>query len=389
MEKNNKTLYIIIGALVAIIVALVVVVGMLVVRKPANNTGDGQGVAVNQPTDSSTPDSNGTKKDLFANEVQKDDYAKAKAESAGLVLDGYEFMVPGEYTLGYADNVGPYVYVTDVFQMKLGVRDRSYADYVKMGDEVTQATLDNGGSITQAPSETTINGKNYFYFVNVLMDEPGIVAFSELPEGGKTLGCQIVMENDNLSYDEYLTVFDSIITTATMTDKPNSTKDDIIQRNAFSNHSSEIKEETVLEHSGSKLTAKVAEGFYSEYTSDSETYAADHYASDYTRLMVDVYYYPEDPYFDGAKNFVDEELKTIVDYADEYETEGTKKEKLGLTDVYFGVIKYKSEDKVSSRAYGAIDINGKGVYTVEAVTFDEEDEITFDTLKTFFDIKVE
>ena len=220
------------------------------------------------------------------------------------------------------------------------------------------------------------------------MGGPGIVAYTKLPDGKKTLGCHIVMENDNLSYEEYLAVFDRIATTGVATDKADSTKDDIIQRNAFSAHKGEAKGETVLSHNGSTLTAKVADGFYSDFTNETDTYASDHFASDNTRMMVDVYYYPEDPYFDGAKNYVDEEIDSYASFADSYETEGTQKYKVGHNEVYLGIIKYTSEDKTSYRAYGAIDVNGKGVYTVEAVTFDLEDPITFEKLEKFFEIEL-
>ena len=140
MEKNNKALYIIIGALSAIIVVLAIVVGMLVVRRnstpnttvvlenPATgvtNTLAGDNNVATDNTEATGDSSTG--KNLFANEVEQDDYQNAKADAAkGFVRDGYEFTVPSDYTLGYTDEVGAYVYVADVFQMKVGVRDRSY-----------------------------------------------------------------------------------------------------------------------------------------------------------------------------------------------------------------------------------------------------------------------
>lgn len=388
-NKNSKRiLYIIIGALVAVIVVLAVLVGILLIgKRPAVNEHNEQTVATNgsgadNKGDAETEPS--VEKNVFANEVEKESASFSVSKEMKFVVDGFEFVCPPDYELNYADGVGTYVYASDVFQMRVGIRDRAYQEYVDMGDEVMQKAIDAGGKTLQGVKETTINGADYLYFLTDLEGDKCLVAYTKIPNSDKSVGCNLVVENENLSDEDLLGIFDKIVSTAVETDKPNSTLDDIIDVTVAPG---EVKEETVLKHGNSKITVKVPEGFYSSYEDDSENYVTESFCTDSHAIMLDCFYYPEDPYFGGAEGYIQSEMESLIAMSDDNKNVSMEKAKVAGRDVYYVVAKYKSDDSDAQRVYAAVDLGKTGIYQVEAVVFDEDVDLQFKTIEKFFDLK--
>lgn len=266
MDKKSKTL---------IIILSIVAVAMFITAVAA--------IGYNIMADGKTDDTEGTtaiSSDLFSNEVTEDDENLENDSQAGdsivsnntvgtnIVIDGYQFSVSSDYDCMYAEGVGPVVYMSDVFQLRITVKGRPYDELIEDPDSITSAAVDAGATLLQEVKQVEINGNPYVYFKIQLEGEDEIVCYADVPDHKTHLGGQIVVQSDSVSDDDLIQMFASIAETAEVTDKPNSTDEDI---NAQSGAVlGEAKEASSLTFNGTTVNFKVAAGYCSTSVFEDE-----------------------------------------------------------------------------------------------------------------------
>lgn len=174
-----------------------------------------------------------------------DEYFDAYGEELTIVINGYEFMCPSNYGCFYSEGIGPVIYVSDAFQMKLVVRDKSYKDIQNEKDMLTQKTIDAGGKILKDVSTISFNNSEYIYFDMDLMGDECLVIYTDSPDHNKSFAGQIVKENINLTDEDYINAFDTMVSSAKATDKPESNYDDVMNRESYSYFDEEEETETI------------------------------------------------------------------------------------------------------------------------------------------------
>lgn len=144
-----------------------------------------------------------------------------------VVLKGYKFQVPVEYGCMIAEDVGPVIYMSDIFQLRLRVDDFSYEEYTKDPEHAMQNARDAGGEITKEVAEVEINGRKIAWFRTILLGDDMVVMWSEADKTRMFSG-QMVIFSQDIGEEDFLNVFAQIIGSAEKTDKPDSTEEDLV-----------------------------------------------------------------------------------------------------------------------------------------------------------------
>lgn len=232
-KRMSKETKIILGSMIILIIILIALVGILLPIKGDNKqgeSGNSEPIAMDEDKKTTTEESTS---DIFDTEVEKE--GTEAANGIKIVIDGFQFHVPADYSCFYAEGVGPVVYLDDVFQMKLGVRDNSYEESMKAPEVLMSKTIEAGGKILQDIKETELDGKKYAYFLMELSGDKCFVGFTQAADTDRRFGGQIVIQSDNLTDEDLLHIFADITSTAKITDEPDSTKDDIVNQSANRN----------------------------------------------------------------------------------------------------------------------------------------------------------
>lgn len=232
-KRMSKETKIILGSMIILIIILIALVGILLPikgDKKQGESGNSEPIAMDEDKKSTTEESTS---DIFDTEVEKE--GTEAANGIKIVIDGFQFHVPADYSCFYAEGVGPVVYLDDVFQMKLGVRDNSYEESMKDPEVLMSKTIEAGGKILQDIKETELDGKKYAYFLMELSGDKCFVGFTQAADTDRRFGGQIVIQSDNLTDEDLLHIFADITSTAKITDEPDSTKDDIVNQSANRN----------------------------------------------------------------------------------------------------------------------------------------------------------
>lgn len=207
--------------------------------------------------------------------------------SVSIVIDGYEFLVPSDYSCMYMEDVGPVIYLSDVFQLRIIVKGRPFAELVESPDDLTDAATDAGASLLQEVTQTEIDGNSYLYFKMNLSGEDEIVCYADVPDHKTHLGGQIVVQSDAVSDEDLLHMFASIVATAQVTDKPNSTAEDIASQISVVFGTAKSSSSLTLE--GTVVQYKVAAGYYSTAVFDDAFSATECFDGADTDVMVCLY----------------------------------------------------------------------------------------------------
>lgn len=356
-KKKNTGLFVVIGILILLVLVLMILFGVLVWK----------GVEARGGQDSSRQ----------AGNTQVSDRTNTALEDLHFVQSGYEFTVPGQYELVYADKAGVVVFQESVFQMKMGVSDGTYEEVISGPEEFTQVTVDAGGVIEQDIKETELDGKQYAYYCAKLQDENMLVIYTAAPDEGKRIAGQIVLQGEDVADEDMMQMFASIAGSAVSTDKADSTKDDIVVEMAEKKPSSvsqEWIEESAMEFGGVKTTHKIPENFYLEDSYEGSEYAAERYTMmdpyiSVTCMLYDIPWYANvESYIEDSKHLDDSKVKTMT-------IDGNK--------VYYIVESFKNDEDEYQQIYAGCDLGEHQFYVVDAYVIGEDMELSMDTIQKF------
>ncbi|MBQ9984093.1 MAG: hypothetical protein IJP29_05840 [Lachnospiraceae bacterium] len=361
MEKNTG-LFVTLGILVFLVLILAVLIGALAWQGKEKTDEQGQ----NNQTDSGHISSG-----------QASNEAQDTSEEMHFVLSGYEFVVPGNYDMTYADAVGTVIFKENIFQMKMAVVDNSYKEVMGNPQKFTQETVDAGGSIVQDMKETEIDEKKYAYYCTDLNGETMLVIYTAAPEEDQRIAGQIVLQGENVTDEDMLQIFAGIASSAEKTDKADSTKDDIVVEMAEKKPSSIEREwiaESAMQFGDAKATHKVPDNFFVDDTYEGAEYVAERYYMveprvDVTCSLFDI------PWYDNVKDYI-EKSKHLDD---------TKVQtmNIGGNKVYYIVETFVNGDETYQQIYAGCDLGEQQFYVVEAYVMDEDIELTMGVIREF------
>lgn len=339
---------------------------------------------VNESTSETTKDTekNGSEdmQDVFEKPV--DDSTDQTSVNGGyqIVIDGFKMAVPETYSCVFVDSIGPVVYLDDVFQMKIVVRDISYEEAMKTPEKLTQGTLDAGGEITKELEEIDLDGKKYAYFRMKLEGDDSIVVYTQAADSDKRLCGQIALSSDTVKDEDILHMFAQIMASAVQTDEPNTTAEDIEEQERKASMG-EVKESSSLTYKNVSVTFYVPDGYYSQYKDEEGvSYVTENFMSDGFALDVNCDLRDTQDYAD-AKAFIESQKEWESANADcNIETID-----IDGTNYYYIVVHYVHDGKDYQKVYAACDVEN-GIYSVSANAIDCKDKITVDTIKGFLSV---
>lgn len=388
-NKNNK------GPIIALIIVAVlffaaaVVFGVMLYKSKQDDSSNNKKIKVNnefrndivvdteEGSSEEATDTEADTSDIFGEELDDGEDSDTDLPDMTFIKDGYQFTVPGAYDMLYADSIGVVIYVTDVFQMKVSVVDGSYDTVMENPDELSQALVDAGGTVTQDVQEMELLGTRYAYYKGEVSGDSMVVVYTAAPEDGYRIGGQIVMETSELTDEEILYIFAAIAVSAEKTDLPDSTQDDIdaqLQNRSKSASYGEIREKSTIQLGSVSVTHKVPDGFYVNEGYDDTDYIVECFYSVDPRVDVNCALYSKEwygsieDYIDANKHLDNSEIETMdID---------------GMTVSYI-VEKYNSGDKEYQHVYAGADL-GDALYCVDAYVSDEDIDLSMETVRDFF-----
>lgn len=397
--KNNKWLVPVIGVLVALVVALVVLVVILFVKDDDERKDGGrleqttEGITeertddeVNNPTgETGAPDApeNPTgETDAPGNSTGNAD----NPDDSGVysvVIDGFEFVIPYEYSCFYNEELGAIIELENAFQLSISAEDKTYQDVLKNRDKLTEKAVNAGGEIVQEPTELTINGKEYIYFVTDISGDKVFVMYTQGVGTDRAIAGQLVLLSDDMSNEDVLEAYADIVADARETDKPDSTIDDIVEQTYQQVEPDGAKSESTLTFNGDSITFAVPEGFYSQGIYNSEYAASEDFVDRNYDVMVECRLIPTENY-DSAEGYIENMVKWESDSVNDIKV---MTEKIGDIVCYHFVSKYEYEDKTVQNLYVAYNNSDTSIFTVEVFASDIDYDINFDMFREFLVVK--
>lgn len=383
-KKSQKGLFIIIGILVVLVLLLIVLSGALLLRGVGQEKKSGSRESGKTMTGQDSKQDDGETGDIFLDEIQTDE--ESEGEGISIVIRGVQLKIPSDYSCFYDEDIGPVVYLDDVFQMKTVVNKGSYKDIMKDPDAITEKMVAAGGEILQDAKETEINGKKYLYFLADLYDEKCLLVHTQAGDTDKRLAGQLVMESDTLTEEDLLNVFASIAESAEATDASDSTMEDINRQEIEASQDwGKKKEQSKLSYAGATATFQVPEGFYSqgEYTSD--LYGQESFATKEYKVEAECFLWNTADY-ENAETYVSAMLENEAEWGEKW---SGKKIKLQTEEVegrtcYFIMTHYSYDGSDFQRIHAACEVDDSHFFVVEVSAIDYEKEISFDTIQEFF-----
>lgn len=303
---------------------------------------------------------------------EEDSVYSSKAEGAGIVIEGYEFLVPSDYACMYAEDVGPVIYMSDVFQLRLTVKGRPYDELLEDTDSLTSTAVDAGATLLQEVEQIEINGNLYTYFKIRLAGEDEIVCYADVPDHKTHLGGQIAVQSDSVSDEDLIQMFASIAESAEVTDKPNSTAEDISAR--FSAVLGEAKENSSLTFNGVTVNYKVAAGYYSTSAFEDEYSATECFDGADSDVLVCLY---------GAEGEDAQHYANVAVGANEENGAEIRTETVDGKTVYYCTYSYVYNDEKYNYIEAFCDVNNDVYYTVQ-LDSTGDGNLDFNSIRDFF-----
>lgn len=375
MEKKKTGFIVAISVLSVIVCVLVGVVVYLTVSREKGS--------VNNKQEKETKENNIS--EIFKKEVTDNEEDEITG-AYRVVLDGYAFTVPSPYSCMIVDSIGTIIYMDDIFQMKLVVRDGSYEKEMKNPDSLTELAVEAGGRVIQDVKETTLNGQKYAYFLIELDGSKQFVVMTQALNKEQRFAGQIAVLSDDATDKDLLNAFAEIISSAVETDEPNTTEEDLSEQKQKM-LIGEKKKESTLSYRENTVTYKVPGEFYSEQQYESEGYyAVEEFVTEDRSIQVQTLLMQnskagEDAILDweNARQYIDAES----DKDDSYDVSDVKTVKQNGHEFYYVIIKYKYNDEYYQKIYVACDIGTTGIYVIKAAATDLKEEFTLDFIQEF------
>lgn len=298
-----------------------------------------------------------------------------------VVLKGYEFQIPVEYGCMIAEDVGPVIYMSDIFQLRLRVDDFSYEEYTKDPEHAMQNARDAGGEITKEVAEAEINGRKIAWFRTTLLGDDMVVMWSEADKNRMFSG-QMVIFSQDIGEEDFLNVFAQIIGSAEKTDKPDSTEEDLLAWEPQINVG-ERRSQGSITTDDFTVTFPVPEGFYAQtdvvYVSEEKDYYSDDYmTNDYVSVSCRV-----------TKDFF-EDARSVISDDWNYDNAKIKTVEVSGRTYYYAISEKDIDGKQVQYVTAACGLSESGwIYSVEATVTDYERSLTLDDIKGFLSITVD
>lgn len=300
-----------------------------------------------------------------------------KDGSISIVVDGFRFRIPEEYGCFIEEDKGPVIYRDDLFTMLMAIRGDSYEERMEEPKTLMDGAIEAGGEITNEIEETEIDKKAYAWFGFTKDGEDFLVVYTAAADSGKRVGAQLLIEDDEVPYEELLERFAEIAKTAEETDEPDTTQEALLEIINLSDYGEE-KEESVLEHGETKLTFRVEPGFYSQFADSDEYWAFELFLEPSMLGSVDCYLEPAEGldakiYIDAEQNVEDEDAKIQRDMV----------EVNGHTFHYY-MADYDLNGRRFQKLTAASDAADGYCYVVKIVYIDWEEDMELDDFVQFF-----
>ena len=138
-------------------------------------------------------------------------YFQLRNASQKLDYNGVTFQIPDDYTYQMLEEE-PYIY-TDTYYMKLIIREESYDSVVSDPNTLTNLAISKGGTITSDLVQIEKNGRQYAYFRADIGESHCFVINTPGLDDNQRFAGQFSV-NDNITDEELISVFESIIQTA-------------------------------------------------------------------------------------------------------------------------------------------------------------------------------
>lgn len=375
--KKNKGLYIIIGVLAVLVLILLALTVYLFVgnteEKKGNSGNAGPFVVKEEDDKEEAP---------FKEEIEQEPQTE---KGIYFVSNGCKVLVPADYECLYKEDIGLIIYRDDVFQMKLAVKDGSYEEAAKNPDSLTEKTVAAGGEILEPVKETEVDGRKYLYFLMELTGDKCLVIYSQAPDSNKRIAGHIVIQSDTMTNEDLIHMFAGIAGSAVETDEPDTTLEDILNQEK-AEKTGEVKTESTLSIEKDTITYKVPTGYYSISTYGTGDYICETFATEGNGVEVECALNLKDGMGIGdAKAYVECWFDWLPDNVQK-EEEIQSLERDGRTYYYYDV-HYKFDEKDVRKILAACDIDDKTYYTVEVVSFEEDAELTMDSIQEFLSVK--
>lgn len=297
-----------------------------------------------------------------------------------VIYKGYEFLIPLDYSCMITEDLGPIIYRSGVFQLRLRVEDKNYESYTKDPARAMQKVKDAGGQITQEVSETQINGHTIAWFRTDLLGDDMVVLWSAADETRMFVG-QLAILSQDMEEEDFLTVFAQIIETAKESDMPNSTEEDLLAWEPEINLGKRRPQGTI-ETDALCLTFPVPEDYYAQsdeiYISARQDYYADSYmTNDYVSVSCRV-----------TKNDYESAEEEIVNDWN-YEDAKIKTLEIAGYTYYYAESQKNNDGKQFQYVLAICELPESGwFYAVEAVAIDNERAIGISDIEGFLSIEV-
>ncbi|MDE6434725.1 MAG: hypothetical protein K2L07_10925 [Lachnospiraceae bacterium] len=310
--------------------------------------------------------------DLLKDEVDASKVPDFNSQSIEFNWNGYKFIVPGDYSCTYADEIGPIIYLSDVFQMKINAKQGAYSELIQKKESLVDTAKEAGAVVLSEVQEMKITDNSYTYFKIELNGDPELVVYSETPDKSKHFGAQIVIRSDSVTDEDLLNMYASIVEKVTVTDEPDSSLEDIAGQNAFV--TGEKKESSSLTLHRTKINYKVPSGYYSIEQFSDEYSATECFDGGDVSATVTLY----KANGDDAKYCA--EISASSNISDEAQMTS---EAVGGRTVYVVSYSYEYNGSVYRFLEGYCDINENVYYEVKLDTRGDT-VLSFDMMRDFF-----
>lgn len=377
-EKRNKSIYIVIGILVVLVVILLALTAFLFLGGKAEKKGGSGNAGPFIVKEKEQGDSDGK---------VTEEIPVVSGNGIYLVSNGCKVLVPKEYQCLNVAGIGLVVYKDDVFQMKLVVGDGSYEEDAKNPESLKEKAVDAGGKILEPVKETEVDGRKYLYFVMELSGDKVLVIYSQAADCDKKIAGQIVMESDTVTNEDMIQMFAGIAGGAVKTDEPDTTSEDIMQQERIANVG-EMKSESTLSFQNASVTVKVPAGYYSIMNDDADDYVSETFTTADYGVEVKCN-------LRTADGLGINDAKTLVECWFDWLPNNVKKEtEIQVFDAegrtwYYYDVHYKLEETDRQNILVACDLGDKMIYSVEAQSSNESKELTMDSIMDFLSVESE
>ena len=308
---------------------------------------------------------------------------EVSSHSYKLALSGVEFTIPDYYSLMIVDDIGPVVYISDSFQMKLAVKEGSYEEFIKDKSAMTQKVIEAGGTVTQDVKETVIDGRNYVYFVCDLFGDKTLVVYTACTaDTNVRVAGQIAMTAEDLTDEDMLNMFAEVTSKTVTTDKPDTVKDDLYEQERLWSLG-EAKTESSLVVGNKQIIFNVPEGYYSNYVNNNgETFTSEDF------LSADMIYWATVEWLGGdylldAKTYIEAEAEAANE---NYNAESAAEHiEVDGHDFYYAIMDYLNDGEPEHRFCAACSV-GENMYIVTVRSYSEYNYIRLEDVIEFLKI---